>query len=465
MRYMLPVLSCLAVLVGCTALPPPSDNNLDPQLVERGREIFFNETFNGNGRTCGTCHPAENNLTIDRLFIAQLDDSNPLFVAEFVPALSENFENNRLLRDFGLILENVDGFDELDSNFALRCVPHLLGVGTTVDSRNGPRLGWGGDGSPGDGTLRSFCIGAIIQHFPKTLNRVEGVDFRLPTPEELDALEAFQLSLGRNREYRLPLPLTDPRARTGQALFNSPTTGKCFACHFNGGANAAPAVFGANAGNLNFDIGIERMVDQPGDITAELMPPDDGFGTPGDGTFSTPSLIEAADTPPFFHNNSVATIEETVAFYTTDAFERSPAGQLVVDATGSGIELDATQIGHVAAFLRVLNTLENIRQNVELIDPVALNRRSIRHNRRKARRQLTIALANTNDCIGVLMAGGLHPMAIANLRRSRLYLKGAIDDRRRVRRVYAAKALEHIRAARGDMVQRRRKQPNARVGI
>lgn len=41
------------------------------------------------------------------------------------------------------------------------------------------------------------------QHFPKTLAREEGVDFRLPTEHELDALEAFQLSLGRPAEIDL----------------------------------------------------------------------------------------------------------------------------------------------------------------------------------------------------------------------------------------------------------------------
>src|SRR6266498_2209801 len=76
-----------------------------------GADIFFKETFNGNGRTCGTCHPAENNLTIDPAFIATLPANDPLFVAEFMPALSKNFENPILMRQFGLILENVDGFD------------------------------------------------------------------------------------------------------------------------------------------------------------------------------------------------------------------------------------------------------------------------------------------------------------------------------------------------------------------
>src|SRR3954463_14547385 len=33
-----------------------------------GAGIFFQETFGGNGRTCGTCHPARHNLTIDAQF-------------------------------------------------------------------------------------------------------------------------------------------------------------------------------------------------------------------------------------------------------------------------------------------------------------------------------------------------------------------------------------------------------------
>ena len=57
-------------------------------LINQGRDLFFNETFGGNGRTCGTCHPEENNFTIDPKFIATLPDKDPLFVAEFIPALS-----------------------------------------------------------------------------------------------------------------------------------------------------------------------------------------------------------------------------------------------------------------------------------------------------------------------------------------------------------------------------------------
>ena len=42
-----------------------ADKPTKQQLIERGRELFTKETFDGNGRTCATCHPATNNFTID----------------------------------------------------------------------------------------------------------------------------------------------------------------------------------------------------------------------------------------------------------------------------------------------------------------------------------------------------------------------------------------------------------------
>ncbi len=198
--------SLLLVLAGC-AKPPPAPLPPQEELIARGRELFFNETFGGNGRTCGTCHPADNNFTIDPAFIAKLPPNDPLFVAEFNPALKTGFESPKLMREFALIRENLDGFDDLENKFVMRGVPHVLAMRNSIASPGGPRTGWSGDGAPGDGSLRSFATGAVIQHFTKTLNRVAGVDFRLPTDAELDAMEAFQLSLGRQKELTLPLPL------------------------------------------------------------------------------------------------------------------------------------------------------------------------------------------------------------------------------------------------------------------
>jgi mono/diheme cytochrome c family protein len=426
-------------LSACTAPPsPPSD------LVSRGKEIFFNQTFNGNGRTCGTCHPARNNLALDPAFIATLPPTDPLFVAEFNPALSKNFENPKLMRQFALILENLDGFDDLENKFVMRGVPHVLAQRTSVNSNQGPRTGWSGDGAPGDGSLRSFATGAVIQHFTKSLNRVPGVDFRLPTEAELDAIEAFMRSLGRQQDLTLPLPLKGTVAKRGQAIFLDNGLGKCNLCHVNAGATANFG--GGNIGNANFNTGVENLPDQPADLAGERNPPDDGFGRPGDGTFNTPPLVEAADTGPFFHNNAVETIEGAVAFYNGDAFNKSPSGLALAktDPRGIGIRLDATQVVAVAAFLRVVNALENIRQSIELLEAGAGKGFA---DRKEARELLERAVSETQDSIKVLDGAGLHPEAVARLRSAAkladkaarsFFMRGglarqAIDEQRKAR--------------------------------
>ena len=436
-RAVLVTLACLVALVGCPPKPPPSE----PDLVQRGREIFFNETFSGNGRTCGTCHRAEDNLGLTPNFIATLPPDDALFVAETNPDLAQNFENPTLMRQFALILENQDGFDDLENDFNMRGIPHTLALPTSVDSRNGPQTGWSGDGAPGDGSLRSFATGAVIQHFPLTTNRVAGVDFRLPNDDELDALEAFMLAQGRQEDLELPLALTSVVAARGQEIFVDNALGKCNACHFNAGANANPAVFGPGAGNLNFNTGVEDLPDQPADLTGEKNPPDDGFGIPGEGEFNTPPLVEAADTGPFFHNNSVATIEGAVAFYNGDAFNDSPAGQAIAGATGSGINLDATQVAAVAAFLRVINALENIRATDQILE------RSLDTG---GNEMIRIALEEIDDAIMVLAGAHLHTEAVAHLRQARELVARAAG---RYSRNLVKDAIRRLESARAEMIE------------
>jgi len=434
------ILAATAV-AACEVLPPPP---ADVLLLQEGERIFFDETFSGNGRTCGTCHRAEDNFALSPAFVATLGQDDALFVSETNPDLAENFENARLIRELAMILENQDGFDDLDNNFNLRGVPHTLALNTSIASAAGPQTGWSGDGSPGDGSLRSFAVGAVIQHFPKTTNRVAGVDFRLPTDDELDALEAFQLSLGRQSEITLPLALTGVVASRGQEIFIDRAEGKCNACHFNAGANGDPGIFGPNAGNLNFNTGVEDLPDQPADLTGERVPPDDGLGTPGNGEFNTPTLVEAADTGPFFHNNSVETIEGAVAFYNGDAFNDSPAGALLVGATGSGINIDATQVVAVAAFLRVINSLENIRESLALLDSAYPEHRLTQAQRTRLIWRAGFEIEDARD---VLTGGGLHPRAAAHLAEAYESVQEAITSRGgRAKRLVDDAVVELMRA-------------------
>ena len=434
--------SATALLAACQVAGPPPDEPVD--LVERGRQIFFEETFDGNGRTCGTCHRAEDNFAISPAFIATLPPDDPLFVAETNPALAENFENPALMREFGLILENQDGFDDLATNFNMRGVPHTLALPTSIDSPSGPRTGWSGDGAPGDGSLRSFATGAVIQHFPLSTYRVVGIDFRLPTEAELDALEAFQMSLGRGAELLLPLPLSGTVAGRGQEIFLDNNLGKCNICHNNAGANTV--LGGQSAGNMSFNTGVEDLPDQPPDLTGELVPPDDGFGIgldptdPNFGAFNTPPLVEAADTGPFFHNNAIETIEGAVAFYDGDAFNNSPAGQFLANlpgAGGIGIKLDATQVVEVAAFLRVINALENIRVSIELME----SRRD---------RDAGQAFFETGDAIQVLAGAGLHAAAVAHLKEAEAIIGRSSRSFGQARS--ARRAIRALERARGELM-------------
>ncbi|HEX4960051.1 MAG TPA: hypothetical protein VF173_04380 [Thermoanaerobaculia bacterium] len=400
-------------------------------LVAKGFDLFFNEKFGGNGRTCGTCHPSDNNFTIDPKYIATLAPDDPLFVAERQPALAANFENPTLLRAMGLVLENVDGFQDLQHKFVLRAVPHLLGLrNSRVPQIGSPippaeRLGWGGDGSPLSGTIRDFAVGAINQHFTKTLNRVPDVDFRFPTDDELDALAAFQLALGRQADINLPaMQFKSPLAARGQQIFlafdtqgGTVAAGKCNLCHGNAGA------LGQDGDNRNFEIGSENIKDHPADVILPGARPRDGgqgrganpLGGFGNDRFNTPVVIESADTGPYFHDNSAATLEEAIEFYNTAAFQNSQVGLSfrAADTGGIGIHLESTQVGAVAALLRVLNALENIRSSTEL-DQAAQGH----HDKRQAQMLLDLAALDTRDAINVLETRGLHLDAVAKLKQA-----------------------------------------------
>jgi len=456
----------LASLFGPAAANAATPFDLIDPLVAQGADLFFNETFGGNGRTCGTCHPSDNNFTIDPRYIATLPSNDPLFVAETDPNLSQNFENPQLMRAVGLVLENVDGFDDLQHKFVLRGVPHTLALlnsrGRQVGSPNPPaeRLGWSGDGAPGAGTIRDFAVGAITQHFTRTLNRVPGTDFRVPTNDELDALAAFQLSLGRQADVDLPnMVFRSPIVNRGKAIFinDDPTTGaagRCQRCHFNAGANIiplAPNTIGTE--NANFNIGVELLPDHPADLIAPgARPKDGGFGRGpnpnggfGNGRFNTPVLVEAADTGPFFHNNAADTIEEAVAFYNSDAFKNAFGNSL----PGGTIHLENTQVEAVAALLRVLNALENIRSSSAMDQAVY----DVKDKDDQVGPVLELAAHDTSDAIRVLSERSLHPEAVAKLKEAYAKELEAKDEASRPRRNDLIVEILALKAgARSDML-------------
>lgn len=422
----------------------PGDEITDPAgKIRRGRELFgtpFGKK--GNNRTCLDCHEPTRSFTIDPEFIATLPPSDPLFINEQIPRLA-GLEDSRMLRQFGLICENLDGFDK---PCVFRGVPHTLGLRRSIQKASPTfplvnATGWSGDGAPGNGAFVNFAMGAIVQHETGDPARVPGVDFTVPSRQKLRQMEAFQLSLGRQSDVtidgddgRPALVFRDPTVEAGKRLFVNGVPGRagnnrsCNGCHNDAGALTQDGF------NRQFATGVARLPTSP--ACRGNAPGDGGFGqTPvfnapicvpaisaafrGDQTFNTPSIIEAADTGPWFHNNAIdGQIEDAIRFYTSDVFNASPVGG------GNAFVLNQTQVNQIGALLRALNARENVRNAIvvatrALNEPKKLSDPSLREARSETLdairviREAPVPLyGNTNIVERVSTAGNLLLRAI-----------------------------------------------------
>ncbi len=438
-----------------------------------GADLFFRETFDGNGRTCGTCHPVENNFTIDAPFIASLPPDDPLFVAEFDPGLA-TLERPQLMRDFGLILENVDGVDDLAAKFTMRSVSHTLSMATTLVADTGDgttippneRTGWSGDGAPGDGELRDFMSGAVFQHAPADLDRIPGVSFRVPTDEELDLAHAYQITLGRTNELDLSaVVLDDAGAAEGQAVFLDNNRGRCDGCHNNAGAN-----FSVSGANRNFDTGVEPL--RIAALDNQGIPFDGGFGGQGlaapnfdsdgdgiddafgNGSFNTTPLVEAADTAPFFHTHAFATVEDAVAFYNTASFNNSPSGLLLQGIFGGPVAMTPQEIDQVGRFLRVINAAFNADMAAQRLEAAKVLVMEFGSDHVKTQHRLMeLASVELEDALQVLddAPQPLHGAAKSKLEQAQDKIESGVSTSKTSKRhARITQALELVAEARDD---------------
>jgi cytochrome c peroxidase len=227
-----------------------------------------------------------------------------------------------------LILENPDGFDQ---PAVFRKVPHLQNLGGTSPFGFNNEIG----------SLEPFTIQAIRQHFPRSMARVEGVDFRLPTEEEQIALTAFLRSNTTVSDFDLGSRARTAIQRRGERAFLSIG---CSGCHFD-------SLLGSRGEDpLPFATGVaDQPINGPapnGDALPKERPVD--ANGKSQRPISTAALMNVKHAAPFFHDNSAATLEDAIRFYTTDAFKNSAERQ------GQGIEATETQITEIAAFLRGL---------------------------------------------------------------------------------------------------------------
>jgi cytochrome c peroxidase len=360
----------------------------------KGKRLFEEETFGGNGRTCETCHSKRTGtITLDDVqrIIARPDPDDRLLMHD---ALDDDGVGTTRIQAHGTIRVTIP----LPSWVWLQDDPlatHVTVFRGIPSTRNTPALDrflmYDGRAP----TLQEQALGAIHDHAQNTVE---------PTAAQLDAIAAFQrtnahfFSSDELRRFaaggpppELPPGITpaEQRGRTFMvdAPFNPPSkAGICALCH--GGpmlntVNQAHSDFVKGAvppGVRFFDIGV-TIVNAPNNpvrtwvIDDDINPvvtvrsPDIGLllnKTPPSpppnlvpraffaNLFKIPTLWGVKDTAPYFHDNSAKTLRDAVVHYKrffNFTEDQDPVGSR---SLGGRIVLTDADVDDIVAYLKLL---------------------------------------------------------------------------------------------------------------
>lgn len=356
------------------------ESSAPTSTVNEGRRLFRKETFGGNGRTCETCHSASTG-TLSPENVQELltkDPSNPLFLHD---GLDDGVSGTSRIAEHATIrvVRPLPPNVRIAEDPSATSVVLLRGIPGTV---NTPALDPALMYDLRARTLSDQALGAIHDHAQNTVE---------PTEEELALIAEFQRTDKRFfssdvlQEFASggPAPVLPPgktkSEQRGRLMFveteftPGSTNGICALCHAGPMLNqTSPFNFGAPPGARIANIGVSErnllnlpeytfLIDDGfGDVQAVKMP-DPGIplthprppGVPPPfvrhpaffaGMFKIPSLWGVRKTAPYFHDNSVKTLEELAAFY-TDMFANNP---------DFPVQLTAQDEADMVAYLKLL---------------------------------------------------------------------------------------------------------------
>lgn len=363
------VASCSLLMIavsGCSGAPDPQPNEstqsesaalggLHGHDAEEGRELFFHETFRGNGRTCGTCHTRETGTISPEQIrhLARTDPDNPIFRSiDSDDGVGHSY--TRLMKNATIrITLDLPPNIRLHDNPTAKTFTVNRSTPTFLNASLNPVQMW--DGRNPD--LQSQALGAVHAH---DQNRIE------PTAHQLDLLAAFEDTQFTNpqiaRYARGGPPPVLPDGRTasekrGRVFFEPDKA--CGMCHdgpmLNRGNQFNPLspdpVFNTVFAGWEGGMGFPQPPDAPnppvlwdidcptddggffcggacqflggGTVTDNVctMPmPDPGEMIPTANPdlflfFKTPTLWGVKDTAPYFHDNSALTLEDLMVHY------------------------------------------------------------------------------------------------------------------------------------------------------
>ena len=218
--------------------------------------------------------------------------------------------------------------------------------------------------------LQAFSSEAVMQHFPRTLNRVAGTDFRTPTTAELAAMAAFQDSLFLPADQDFDeannfnkFVTTDAQMR-GRDLFFG--TAKCSICHDGKVLATSDGTNGTRLGiNESFNTGVSTLPIN----TTDGLPTEQAMGQAANSrAFSTRPLFGLKNTAPFFHDGSAETLLDAILFYDALQFRLSPAAAQV----GAIEVLNMANALDIQAFLTGLFGCSTLTAALDLTDEGAI---------------------------------------------------------------------------------------------
>ena len=367
-------LRAAVLIVGATAL------SMIVSAAGEDSRLFRKETFGGNGRTCETCHrPGTGTLSppdVEELF--QQDPNNPLFLHD---GLDDGVSGTARIRQHATIriVRPLPPNVRIAEDPSATSVVVVRGIPSTL---NTPALDPALMYDLRARTLADQALGAIHDH---TQNTVE------PTEAQLGLIADFQRSDKRFFSSDVledfarggPAPVLPPgnskSEQRGRLMFveaeftPGSTKGICALCHSGPMLNQTSRFnVGAPPGARIANIGVsERNLLNLPEYTFLI---DDGFGhvqsvrmsdlgipltnprPPGvpppfvrhpaffAGFFKIPSLWGVKKTAPYFHDNSVKTLEELAEFY-ADLFANNPDFPL---------QLTAQDKADMVAYLKLL---------------------------------------------------------------------------------------------------------------
>ncbi len=256
----------------------PADNPMSKEKVELGRMLFFDKRLSGDeSRSCYSCHLKEHGLT----------DGKPTAIGAYevkLPRASPTLWNIGYHSEFY--------WDGRSKSLELQAVAAWAGGNMGVTGKDGRP-------STSDICKKLMAIPAYAAMFQKVFNAPA-------TPERVgQALAAYERTIVSQRGawFRFRAGQTNalsPAARRGWKIFSEKA--KCTNCH--------DGLLLTDLQYHNVGIGMDKEKPDLGRAVASKDEKDTG-------AFKTPTLLDIAKSAPYFHDGSVATLEEAVDLMTS----------------------------------------------------------------------------------------------------------------------------------------------------